>query len=543
MIRMVTILLLFMGSCFFAYSQQHIDTTTQLNDSSLLIGKGFSTKEKVLNVLDTTLSILKLKDKIVPFYKKVESSNQKYIDKYKELKQDVSSKFDSMKYADTSKSTFTQVLQKVISPKSQNEKQKNINKQESSLQHQIEKENLAIDHINKGAIKLNENKTEEAILHYQMGLRIAQETGSQELIEYALKGLSEAYMQKTDMKKALFYYQQYTGMRDSLFKAKANYALNEIKSREELEKKQQEIQSLVLEGEEKKSALEQMQAYVKKQKQYIILIALVLFLSVVLTVVLFRQNRLKKKTNEILWIQNNKIAEQKSELEKSLAYTKQLQEALREDLDHYMQLALRKQMNPHFIFNALNSIQSFILQNDKLTANIYLSKFASLMRKVLENSQYQTVPLEKEIEVLRLYIELEEQRFDNTFSCVWKIAGELDFSDYKIPPLLMQPYIENAIWHGLLHKEGDKLLLIEITSKEDLLVCSIEDNGIGRVAAMALGKNKVNHESLGTKITQKRIDLLNSLNQDGIGVLYVDLKNNKGDYCGTRVELSIPIRN
>jgi LytS/YehU family sensor histidine kinase len=180
------------------------------------------------------------------------------------------------------------------------------------------------------------------------------------------------------------------------------------------------------------------------------------------------------------------------------------------------------------------------MQNDKLSANIYLSKFAGLMRKVLENSEHQLISLSKEVEMLKLYIELEEQRFDNKFICNWNISENSNLSAHLIPPLIFQPYIENAIWHGLLHKEGERILTISIKKKENHLLCSIEDNGIGRKAAADISKNKIKHESLGTKITQKRIQLINSLNKTEIGIQYHDLSDSQGNPCGTLVELIIP---
>lgn len=405
-------------------------------------------------------------------------------------------------------------------------------------QNRLEK--IAQDYVNTGLLFLRLNKTREAITWFEKGLVTAKETHSLSVIQQALKGLSDAYSQKADIKKALFYYKQYSEIKDSLLELKTEQAIFEIKTKYEDEKKQVKIQSLLLETQNKKSELKKTQQQIKEQKQFILLIIVALLLTILLTITLFRQYRSKKKVNKKLLIQNDKIVEQKKELEESLSYTQQLQQALKEDLDHYMQAALRKQMNPHFIFNSLNSIQSFILQNDKLSANIYLSKFAGLMRKVLENSQHHLITLGKEVDVLKLYIELEEQRFDNKFNCIWNINSKIDLSAHKLPPLFLQPYIENAIWHGLLHKEGERTLTINMNKKNGILFCSIEDNGIGRTAAADISKNKSNHESLGTRITQKRIDLINSLNKSGICIQYYDLSDNNGLPNGTKVEITIP---
>ena len=456
------------------FSQQNSDTTKNVNNNSS--------------------GISKIKYVIGNNYKKLENSKtaQKYIYKYNSIlgKENPENKnisnIDSNKAAEVNNKI--QQATSVVQPKEISDSIKvpatalyHPNNTDTIFKFQLEKElakvekrssteKMAIEYINYGSMYMNLNNASKAAYYYEKGLRVAKLAQSPQMIEYALKGLASAYAKTQDMQKAAFYYKQYAEMQDSISLLKTDMVLNELKAKYELDKKQGEIQTLLSNDEEQKSQMQKTFAYIEKQKQYLILIAITLFLTIFLTLTLFKQYRSKKKTNEILLDQNAKIEEQKNELEASLVYTKQLQEALKEDLDHYMQLALRKQMNPHFIFNALNSIQSFILQNDKLKANIYLSKFASLMRKVLENSQYQLITFEKEIEVLKLYIELEEQRFDNKFNCVWNIADDIDLSEYKIPPLILQPYVENAIWHGLLHKEGEKVLSISVTKNTENIV-------------------------------------------------------------------------
>lgn|GEM_PF-3847134 len=569
------VLLVFMGLNFSVFSQLPTDTSIQKSNSlqsnrfqnadSSIVGKNNIKK----NSGDSTSGKIKLKSKINKVYKKLDKDplTHKYIKQLDALGEKISNKYkkyDSIVHADTGIVKVI-AIEKSISKtlKSRKDIRESINnynttslnnnkkEEPATYNHQpqdlktSEKQNpqekAAIGFVKTGYLYLSLNNPKEAIVNFEKGLHLAQQIHSLDIIQNALKGLSDAYAQKSDGKKALFYYKQYTEVKDSLVKLKTDQAIAELNSKYEREKKQREIQTLVLDGQKKKSELNKILGQIQEQKQFILLTVLVLFLTIILTIILFRQYRSKKKNNEILQVQNNKIVEQKKELEESLTYTKQLQEALKEDLDHYMQVALRKQMNPHFIFNSLNSIQSFILQNDKLSANIYLSKFAGLMRKVLENSQHHLITFEKEIEVLTLYIELEEQRFDNKFNCSWIIDPTIDIVSHKLPPLILQPYIENAIWHGLLHKDGDRMLTISLMKNADQLICTIEDNGIGRVAAMAISKNKSNHESLGTKITQKRIDLINSLNKSGIGVQYFDLYNNEGLANGTKVELTIPV--
>jgi len=214
---------------------------------------------------------------------------------------------------------------------------------------------------------------------------------------------------------------------------------------------------------------------------------------------------------------------------------------LLQNINEYKQKMLRQQMNPHFIFNTLNSIQYFLLDEDTTSSLTYLSKFAKLMRIVLDNSQHTFIPIEDEIRGLRLYLELESLRFEESFDYEIKVDEEVNTFEYKIPALLIQPYVENSIRHGLLHKNGKGLLLVRLTQQEDSLFLIIEDNGIGRKKADEIKMNQgAIQQSLGSKITQDRIDILNSLYSNEIDIQYVDLEDDKGNAQGTRVEIRLP---
>lgn len=206
------------------------------------------------------------------------------------------------------------------------------------------------------------------------------------------------------------------------------------------------------------------------------------------------------------------------------------------------QANLRQQMNPHFIFNTLNSIQYYMYQHDKLATNNYLTKFSSLMRKVLENSQHTSVPLRDELDALTLYLELEKIRFKDKFDYQINIDEEIDSIMYKVPTMLIQPYVENSICHGLMPGEAKGLVKIDMELKKDYISCTIEDNGIGREAAQEKKmKGEGNHNSLGTQIVTSRLDLVNSLYGTSLKTIYTDLKNEDGEPTGTRVEIQIPL--
>ncbi len=209
------------------------------------------------------------------------------------------------------------------------------------------------------------------------------------------------------------------------------------------------------------------------------------------------------------------------------------------EINKFRQQALSQQMNPHFIFNTLNSIQFYIYDNDINSSTQYLSKFSKLMRVILNNSQHDTIPVQKELEAMQLYLELESMRLENQLN--YEIStNDVDVELYQIHPLLIQPYVENSIWHGLVHKEGEKNIKIEVRNNKDSILCIIEDDGIGRQKAMEIREKKnKRHISYGTNITGKRIDSINKLFNQDFKVEYIDLKDDNGNACGTKVLLQI----
>jgi streptogramin lyase len=226
---------------------------------------------------------------------------------------------------------------------------------------------------------------------------------------------------------------------------------------------------------------------------------------------------------------------ERSEKEKQLAELQQQKTELEIQ-------ALRAQMNPHFIFNSLNSINMFILENNKLQASEYLSKFSRLVRLILQNSQEAFIPLERELEALRLYLELESLRFDQKFEYKIIVADNVDTTMLKVPPLIIQPYAENAIWHGLMHKKEKGHLEIELYQQEEILFCKITDDGIGRKGAAELkSKSASIHKSMGMRITADRIAILQQKKQSDTTIKITDLVLPDGDAGGTEVLLKIPV--
>ncbi|MBX3255866.1 MAG: histidine kinase [Chitinophagaceae bacterium] len=237
----------------------------------------------------------------------------------------------------------------------------------------------------------------------------------------------------------------------------------------------------------------------------------------------------------------NKIIKARAEAEKARA------ESMLVDTQQKMteaeMLALRAQMNPHFIFNCLNSINRYIVKSDQATASLYLTRFAKLIRLILDNSNSKSITLANELQALSLYMEMESIRFEKKFTYSIECDDAINTEVTYVPPLIIQPYVENAIWHGLLHKETAGHLWVRISKKRsDLLQCIIEDDGIGREKARELkSKSASTKKSLGMKLTENRLGLLSTHFSSEAMVEIEDLQDENGEAKGTKVILNIPV--
>jgi sensor histidine kinase YesM len=219
------------------------------------------------------------------------------------------------------------------------------------------------------------------------------------------------------------------------------------------------------------------------------------------------------------------------------AHDRELVEANKK-IDELKLMALRSVMSPHFIFNVLNSIQFFIAKNDRLNAINYLSTFSKLIRSILNHSVTNKIRLADEVEMLKNYVQLEMTRFEKKFSFKLEISPDIDLDSIEIPSLLIQPYVENAILHGLYNKKLPGTLVIRVSEASDMVVFEIEDDGVGRAEAMRVRQqNFPGHKSMGIRLTEERLKLIKQHSNASFEI--EDLENELGG-CGTRVRISLP---
>ncbi len=385
-----------------------------------------------------------------------------------------------------------------------NEIEKAIKNFKDALQNGNEsgnKVNIALATLKLGEAYLvskNYNKAEPLL---KEALKLSRETGETKYLKNTYKALSDCYLQINDFKNAYSNYVDYTAIRDTIFNRDSRREISEMQTLYELDKKENEIEIQNLKID-------------KQQAQFYYTISGIALL-LILAVLLFNRYKLKQKHYRI-------------ELEKK-------------NIDIEQRL-LRTQMNPHFIFNSLNSINSFITDNNSDSAQSFLSKFARLMRYILENSRKTFVPVEDEVNTLQLNMELEQLRFDNKFDFEIKVDENIDPEFTFIPPMLIQPFIENAILHGLANKPSDGKICVELQKNGELMHCIIEDNGIGRQKAMELKEKsaKSKRQSLGMQVTKERLDILNEKTTEEVTFKIIDKTDSSGNPEGTRVELRIP---
>lgn len=221
----------------------------------------------------------------------------------------------------------------------------------------------------------------------------------------------------------------------------------------------------------------------------------------------------------------------------------QINTQIHKDLAEQKLASLRNQMNPHFIFNSLNSIKRFIIENDQKQAVFYLNKFSKLIRLILSTSFSKEVTLAEEIEFSKLYVNIENIRFQNKIKYETEIEENISLSSVKVPSLLLQPFLENAIWHGLSSLKGEKRILLSVKVQNDFVVLSIEDNGIGRENSKKIKDQKVlKKDSFGIQLTQERLATFAKLHSSHYTLKINDLKCINGNPIGTQIIIKLKLQ-
>ncbi len=364
---------------------------------------------------------------------------------------------------------------------------------------------LADTYIFLGEFYLEKNQLEDALLNTNKALNLATEINVLEQKAMSEKLLSEIYTQKGNSNLALEHFQKYSIAKDSLtneenirksVEASLNY---EFEKKELLQKEENDKRELLLKEEAKNSKLKLL---------FSGLIALLLF--------------------GIGFLIYNRM-----QLKKTLTLQKELAE--------YEQKALHLQMNPHFVFNCLGSISSFIVQNGTDSAIKYLSKFSKLMRLTLEYSKESLIPIDKEIESLQNYLELEQLRFNHKFNFIIRKSPEIE-DDVALPPLIIQPFVENAIIHGVIPKKEIGNVTIDFSINNDSLICTILDDGIGINQSKLNKENSViAHKSMALDIIKKRLEMIASSTSKKATIEIEELTENN-EIKGTKVILQLPLQ-
>lgn len=354
--------------------------------------------------------------------------------------------------------------------------------------------------LNYTDMDINLKNYDIAKAHLQKVITIAQKNNFVPFSILALQKMAGIYSSSGDYKNAWQYQLEYVKLKDSAVNAKSQSDLNDLEVTYKTLQKEQEIVLLKKDNDVKTLQLK------NSRQSFIFYIIGFTLLLLIAGIIIFQRQRRQK-------IQNEKM---KAELQTQI---------------------LRSQMNPHFIFNCLNSIENFIMHNDKRQASDYLNKFSLLIRNILNSSRNEVVPIVKDMEALQLYIELEQLRFNYKFDYKVFIDPALASGDYRVPALLIQPFVENAIVHGLAHSEEEDLkLIITASLVDETILYSIQDNGIGREKAKVYNmQNKPFHKSVGLKITEERINMYNKQHRQSIRI--IDLYDENKNPGGTKIEI------
>jgi tetratricopeptide (TPR) repeat protein len=369
---------------------------------------------------------------------------------------------------------------------------------------------LAQQYLARGKLQKRINQPAEAEESFKLALDYSKRSGDKEVERETYNEYSDLEEKRGRIEKALEYYKKYVALQDDAFRKRQseledalalNSSLLQQQQRIDLLEKNEEISNKTIEVLRANETIAEKSA--ANQRLLIYGLLLIILLLSISGYLMYKNMRRKRVANQLLALKS-----------------------------------LRSQMNPHFIFNALNSVNHYISQQDERAANKYLTDFSRLMRSVLENSKEDFITLATEVEIIRLYLQLEHNRFSEKFDYELSIDENLDLEHGQIPPMLVQPYIENAIWHGLRYKDGKGTLKVIYKLDNNVLVITVEDDGIGRARSQALKtENQKKNQSTGMTNIENRLEIINSMYGSAIKAEVIDLP----DDSGTRIILRLPV--
>ncbi|MFT3795673.1 tetratricopeptide repeat protein [Flavobacterium sp.] len=354
---------------------------------------------------------------------------------------------------------------------------------------------ISLVHYSMGELYVKERNYREALASVEQSLALAKAIGTPDQIKESEKLLSEIYTALGDQGKAFEHYKSYIKVKEALENDENTKKFVRAEMNSEYEKKE----ALLIEQN-------------KRQQQMTLFLIIGGLLLLVLIFVTYNRLQIKRRLT------------------------------LQKEVAEYEQKALHLQMNPHFVFNCLGSISSFIVQNGTDSAIKYLSKFSKLMRLTLEYSKGSLIPIDKEIEGLQNYLELEQLRFNKKFEFVITSSPDIE-DDMALPPLLIQPFVENAILHGMVPKEGNGSIEVNFDIQHNKFVCTITDDGIGFQTSKTMKENSVKaHQSMALEITKKRLEMMEATTSESANVTIEEITNTAGEPAGTKVVISLPIQ-
>ncbi len=364
------------------------------------------------------------------------------------------------------------------------------------------KKHLAFEYLNLGWAQTKLKQYNKAQKNLQKGLELAKNNNLISTISTAYSYLYELNNDTKNCKKALSYYKLAEEFDQKISNERNTHYVNNLIIKYDSERKNSQIKDLAKQNKISKLQL------LKNRNLWIISIIFFTLIGVV-SYSLYKHQLLSNEKKIV---------------------------TLEQD-------ALRSQMNPHFIFNALNSIKLHIINNEQKDAVRFLNKFSKLMRKILEASSVKEITLAEELQTMDLYMSIENIRFSNEIKFDINVDPVIKLEQIKVPPLVLQPFLENAIWHGLSSKKDDKKIVLSVSQKdENFIKISIKDNGIGRDAARKIKANKtINRKSIGIKLTKERLQNFVKERKKQFSLTYKDLKDDKNNPKGTKAILIIPL--